>query len=119
MRPLVKRAPDGRPYAVPSTPRRPVPPLTAQLDDGTPDPAEPTPPQGEPPHKPQPGHGMGRAKLTDDEVRAIRAEYAEGKWTRQDLAYIYGVGVAAIGNVLSGRSYTHVTTEPTSTEQDS
>ncbi|APE17089.1 hypothetical protein BOH72_19405 [Mycobacterium sp. WY10] len=83
---------------------------------------EPTPPQEEPAHKPQPGHGMGRAKLTDDEVRAIRADYADGKWTRKDLAYIYDISVAAINSVLGGRSYTHVTTGPTETtptEQDS
>lgn len=119
MRPLVKRTATGVRYAVPSTPRRPLPALTAQSVDGAPGHAEPTPPQGESPDKPQPGHSMGRAKLTDDDVRAIRADYAEGKWTRQDLAYVYGVGVAAIGNVLNGRSYTHVTTEPTPTEQDS
>jgi len=73
---------------------------------------------------------MGRAKLTDDEVRAIRADYAAGKWTQGELAYIYGVSVGAVGAVLSGRSYTHVTrgrtwkhaaddTEPTTTEQES
>lgn len=115
MRPLVKRTPDGRPYSVPSAPPSPVPPVAAHsLDDADGGP-EPTP-------RPQEGHGMGRAKLTDDEVRAIRSEYAAGKWTRKDLAYIYDISVAAINSVLGGRSYTHVgagPTEPTPAEQDS
>lgn len=124
MRPLVKRAPDGRSYTVPSTPRYPATPRTAQLAEDVESGAEPTPP------KPQDGHGLGMAKLTDNDVRAIRADYAAGKWSQSDLAYIYGVGVGAIGAVLNGRSYTHVTrgrtwkhaaddTEPTTTEQDS
>jgi hypothetical protein len=114
MRPLIRRAPDGRPYVVPTEPQRPAPEPTRQPTGGTPSvPGRPTP------HKPQAGQGLGRAKLTDDEVRGIRRDYAAGKWTRKDLAYIYGVGLAAIGNVLNGRSYSHVTTEPTPREQDS
>lgn len=124
MRPLVKRAPDGRRYLVPSTPRSPVPTVASQPTEDAESVPEPTPP------KPQDGQGRGKAKLTDDDVRAIRADYAAGKWERADLAYIYGVGVGAVGAVLSGRSYTHVTrgrtwkhaaddTEPTPTEQDS
>lgn len=119
MKPLIKRAPDGRPYAVPTAPRRPLPPLSPQPADDTDGGPEPTPPQGEAPHKPQQRRYMGRAKLTDNEVRTIRAEYAAGKWTRKDLAYIYGVGVASINNVLGGYSYTHVAPEPTPNEQDS
>lgn len=113
MRPLIRRTPDGRPYTVPSAPQRPAPDSTRQAASDTESGPEPTPP------RPQAGRGLGRAKLTDDEVRAIRAEYAAGKWTRKDLAYIYGVGVAAIGNVLCGNSYSHVTTEATPREQDS
>lgn len=112
MRPLVKRTPDGRPYAAPSAPQRPAPELARHTASATESGPEPTP-------RPQEGHGMGRAKLTDDEVRAIRAEYAAGKWTRKDLAYIYDISVAAINAVLGGRSYTHVTTKTTPTEQDS
>lgn len=113
MRPLIRRTPDGRPYAVPSPPRHREPEPTRQLASGTPSGPEPAPP------RPQEGQGRGRAKLADAEVRAIRAEYAAGKWTRKDLAYIYDVGVAAIGNVLSGHSYSHVSTEATPREQDS
>lgn len=125
MRPLVKRAPDGCRYLVPSTLRYPATPMSPQPTEDAESVPEPTPP------RPQEGRGFGMAKLTDDEVRAIRAEYATGKWDRADLAYIYGVSVGAVGAVLNGRSYTHITrgrtwrhaandaAEPTTTEQDS
>ena len=122
MKPLVRRTPDGRRYAMPTAPQHPAPEPAPQSASDTTGGPEPTPPQ--------PGRHMGRAKLTDDEVRAIRADYAAGKWTQGELAYIYGVSVGAVGAVLSGRSYTHVTrgrtwkhaaddTEPTTTEQES
>lgn len=113
MRPLIRRTPDGRPYAVPSAPQHREPEPARQPTSDTPGVPRRTPP------RPQEGQGLGRAKLTDDEVRAIRTEYSAGKWTRKDLAYIYDVGLAAIGNVLSGRSYTHVITEPTALQQES
>lgn len=117
MRPLVKRSPTGHLYTVPSAPLRPLPPLSPQPTDDAESVPEPTPPQEEPAHKPQPGHGMGRAKLTDEDVRAIRAAYAAGKWSQHDLAYIYGVTQSTISAVVSGD--THVTTGPTPREQDS
>lgn len=113
MRPLVRRNALGVPYSVPTVPQHREPDSPSQPASGTPSGPRPTP------TRPQEGQGRGRAKLTDDEVRAIRTEYAAGKWTRKDLAYIYDVGVAAIGNVLSGRSYAHVTPEPTALQQES
>lgn len=122
MRPLVKRTPGGYRYAVPSAPRYPAQGPSAQAASDTASGPERTPPQ--------PGRHMGRAKLDDDEVRAIRAEYATGKWNRADLAYIYDVSKAVVNAVLTGRSYTHVTrgrtwesaaddhTETTPKEQD-
>lgn len=106
MRPLVKRAPDGRPYTVPSAPRRPLPVLVARLDDGAPGHAESTPPK-------RPDR---RPKLTAEDVRAIRTDYAAGKWSQGDLAYIYGVTQSTISAALNGD--THVTTETTPTEQE-
>lgn len=105
MRPLVKRSPDGRPYKVPSTPRPPVPTVSPQ----------PT------------GHAEGgpgptrtpidrRPKLTAEDVRAIRADYAAGKWSQGDLAYIYGVTQSTISAALSGD--THVTTGPTARQEN-
>lgn len=109
-RPLVKRTPDGQRYVVPGTPPRlPAPGRAAAAlrPAGAP---EPTPAS-------TPGrHGTGRAKLSDDTVRAIRADYAEGRWTYADLAEIHGVGTATARNVVLGNSYLHVTEQPT--EQD-
>jgi hypothetical protein len=113
VRPLVKRGPDGRRYLVPSAlpkpPRRYDPESDAQPENDATGRQQPTPPRvgrrGEP-----------RKKLDDDDVRAIRREYATGKWSQADLAYIYGVGQAAIGNIVRGDSYKDVKPEPT--EQD-
>lgn len=58
-----------------------------------------------------------RPKLTAEDVQAIRVNYAAGKWSQADLAYIYGVTQSTISAALNGD--THVTTEPTPTEQDS
>lgn len=126
MKPLIKRTPDGRRYTVPTPPRhngaeaaRPVAP---QLMNGpASDLHAPCEGMGPPsrPVPPQEGRHMGRAKLTDDEVRVIRALYAEGKWTRGDIAYIYKVSVPTISKVVRRVSYTHVTAEPTPREQES
>lgn len=107
MRPLVKRAPDGRRYLVPSTPRYPATPLSPQpveVADGVP---ESTPSK----------RVDRRPKLTAEDVRAIRADYAAGKWSQGDLAYIYGVTQSTISATLNGD--THVTSGPTPREQDS
>lgn len=101
MKPLIKRAQDGRRVVVPSTPR--------QSTNGHASAPKPTPPQ--------PGRHRGMSKLTDDDVRAIRADYAAGKWSVADLAYIYGVSKCAIGGVVRGKSYKHVTSEPTPQQQ--
>lgn len=108
MRPLIKRAPDGRPYAVPSTSRRPVPPLSPQPVDDTDDGPEPAPAKQRPDRRP---------KLTAENVRDIRADYAAGKWSQHDLAYIYGVTQSTISAAVSGD--THVGSRPTPREQDS
>ncbi|OSC38747.1 hypothetical protein [Mycobacterium decipiens] len=94
MRPLVKRAPDGRWVTVPSTPRYPAP--------------EPAPAAREP-----------RAKLTEDDVRAIRADYAAGRWGVGDLAYIYGVTQSTMSSVVRGHTWRHVATEPRPREKES
>ena len=43
------------------------------------------------------------AKLTAEDVRAIRTGYAAGKWSQSDLAYIHGVSQHTIHRVVSGR----------------
>lgn len=106
MRPLIKRAPDGRPYAVPSAPRYPATPSTAQLVEDAESGPEPTPARVD-----------RRPKLTAENVRTIRADYAAGKWSQADLAYIYGVTQSTISAAINGG--THVGTGPSATEQDS
>lgn len=104
MRPLIRRTPDGRPYAVPSAPQHREPEPTRQAASGTASGPRPTPGGGP----------RGVAKLTAEDVRAIRADYAAGKWSQSDLAYIHGVSQHTIHRIVSGR----VRTEPTPREQD-
>lgn len=105
MRPLVKRAPDGRLYAVPTEPQHREPEPTRQPASGAPSVPEPTPRRGP----------RGLAKLTAEDVRAIRADYAAGKWSQSDLAYIHGVSQHTIYRVVNGAAHIG----PTPTEQDS
>jgi hypothetical protein len=104
MRPLVKRAPDGRPYTVPSAPRYPASEPTPQLVDDTASGPEPTPAPVD-----------RSVKVTADDVRAIRSDYAAGKWSQHDLAYIYGTTRNTISRIVRGQ----VHTEPTPRERDS
>lgn len=53
--------------------------------------------------------GRKATKLTEQQVREIRIRYAEDAYLRQkDIAKEYGVGATAIGNITSGRSWSHV-----------
>ncbi|GLB83500.1 hypothetical protein [Mycobacterium kiyosense] len=107
MRPLIKRTPEGRRYAVPSAPRRPAPLPEPQPPSTTPGGPEPQPPsttpggpEPTPPQRPaQPRRP--RRKLTEDDVREIRAEYAAGNWSQKDLAFIYRVTPSTISAVVS------------------
>jgi hypothetical protein len=49
------------------------------------------------------------AKLTDDTVRAIRAEYQTGSISHRKLAQRYGVSEPAIQHMLTGKTWRHVT----------
>lgn len=109
-RPLVKRTPDGRRYLAPSR----VPDLS--LRPRSEDAEQPASGPGSPSGATRGRHGVGRAKLSDDDVRALRADYATGKWSYADLAYIYGVGAATARNVVCGFTYTHVKTPPAEQE---
>ena len=48
------------------------------------------------------------AKLTDDDVRAIRAEYVPRVVTQRFLAKKYGVSHAAIGLIVLGKNWPHI-----------
>lgn len=51
-------------------------------------------------------HGM--AKLTEETVQAIRAEYAGGQVRQYELAQRYGVSPSLIGMVVRGRGWVHL-----------
>lgn len=49
-----------------------------------------------------------RARLTPEQVRAIRAQYATGGVGSPQIARQYGVGRTTIKSILSGRTWRHV-----------
>jgi hypothetical protein len=55
-------------------------------------------------------HGVthGRAKLTEDDVRAIRATYAAEPVSQMTLAALYGVNQTIISDVVLRRSWKHI-----------
>lgn len=53
------------------------------------------------------GEGSPNAKLTEDDVRSIRAEAAIGV-ARQKLAARYGVSVVQIRNIIHRKSWSHI-----------
>lgn len=54
------------------------------------------------------GESNGNARLTDAEVLALRAHYAEGEATVASLAEAYAYSVAGMASVLIGDRYRHL-----------
>ena len=54
------------------------------------------------------GHEHYMARLTEDDVRSIRARYKPGVVTRIMLANEYGVAPTTIGDIVSRRTWKHV-----------
>lgn len=54
------------------------------------------------------GERQGGHKLTEDEVRAIRAAYATGKFSQAELARTYGVSVSNMNFVIRGKTWARV-----------
>ncbi len=54
------------------------------------------------------GENSYQAKLTNDQVRAIRAEYALGNRTQRSFAIQYGVCFQTMNNLLRGRIWRRV-----------
>ena len=54
------------------------------------------------------GVGHGNAKLTDDDVRAIRAAWARGGLRQRDIAELYGVDQQVVWSVVHRRTWAHV-----------
>ena len=48
------------------------------------------------------------AKLTENEVRQIRAVFAQYNIRKSDLGAIYGVTGAQVGHILSGKTWKHL-----------
>jgi hypothetical protein len=57
------------------------------------------------------GERNGRSKLTEDEVRAIRACYRAGGVTMRALGARYGVSKTVVQHIMSGRLWSHVLDE--------
>lgn len=58
---------------------------------------------------PRPGEASNLAKLTEPQVREIRARYAAGGVSHRALAGEYGVSKSAIGLIVLRRTWAHVT----------
>lgn len=54
------------------------------------------------------GEGHGRARLTEADVRAIRALYAEGAASQQALANRYGVSQNSVSALIRRKTWRHV-----------
>jgi HNH endonuclease len=54
------------------------------------------------------GEGVGGSKLTADQVRDIRALYAAGNQTHQQLADTFGVTREAVSLIARGKNWKHV-----------
>lgn len=54
------------------------------------------------------GEDHGMALLTEDNVRAMRAEYAAGGLTQKELAVRYGVDQTTISKAICGKTWKHI-----------
>lgn len=54
------------------------------------------------------GERITRARLTAEQVRAIRARFAEGDIRMRDLATIHNIHPSAISRILAGRRWQHL-----------
>lgn len=60
------------------------------------------------PHRTARGERNGLAKLTEQDVRDIRANYALCQVTMKDLGARYGVGKAAVHEIIHRRTWAHI-----------
>lgn len=51
------------------------------------------------------GEDSGLSKLTEDEVREIRARYKAGGWTQQRLADVFNVHIMTVNCVINRRNW--------------
>jgi hypothetical protein len=55
------------------------------------------------------GERHSQVVLTEEQVRAIRAEYATGTIGYRKLAHKYGVGKGTIVDIIKGRNWSYLT----------
>jgi hypothetical protein len=63
------------------------------------------------------GERHGRARLSSNDVRAIRARYAAGDVTQRALAQQFGVHQAQIHHIVTGVHWRHVAAHPQPAQQ--
>lgn len=52
--------------------------------------------------------GRHTNKVTEDEVRAIRAAYASGDWTQKSLGQMYGLSRTAVTMIVGRKTWTDI-----------
>jgi hypothetical protein len=102
-RPLVRRRPDGTRYVDPLGLPNPRPRYSSRLP---PQPAREAPSDPEP-TTPKPRRG-GHPPVSDTTVLEMRAEYATGKWTIRELAYIFDLSYSKVRGIVLGHTYQDV-----------
>lgn len=60
-------------------------------------------------YNPARGEAAGNSKLTDQSVREIRETVALKTRKKQDIAADYGISPGCLSNIISGRTWSHVT----------
>ncbi|TDL05607.1 hypothetical protein EUA05_17955 [Mycobacterium paragordonae] len=58
--------------------------------------------------RPLRGQRHGRSKLSEDDVRVIRRDYAEGRCSQDELAKRYGVSQRLISGIVRRKTWTHI-----------
>lgn len=54
------------------------------------------------------GTKNGRSKLTDDDVRKVRELWNTKQYTQRQIGKMFGVSDVVVGNIVLGKSWTHV-----------
>lgn len=54
------------------------------------------------------GELSARAKVTDQDVRAMRAGYAEGRVSMSQLAKLYGLDISGVSRIINRQRWRHI-----------
>jgi hypothetical protein len=61
-----------------------------------------------PPRRRSAGSDMAAAKITEEQVRELRARYSRGGETQKTLAHAYGISQISVSRIVRGVSWRHV-----------